>query len=49
LLKTNSEDSTIVKLNEPVNIEMDTTTKSDIDAALNPLNEEAVDNSLKTE
>lgn len=49
LQKMNSEDSTIVKLNDPVNIKMDTTIKSDIDGALNPLNDKTVDNSLKTE
>lgn len=49
LQKTNSEDSAIVKVNEPVNKEMDTTTKSDVDTVVKPLNNETTENSLKPE
>jgi len=50
--KTKREDSTMVKNDEPINMEMDTMKNSDVKLTVNPVNEEiknTVNNSFKME
>lgn len=50
--KSKNDDSSVAKTDEPINMEIDTIKNSNVELAVNPVNEkikDIVDNSLKTE